>query len=126
NMQLVIHNAATAAFLNTTKLDHAVWKSNVYQLIEKPIQNPSLSSHTDCRLGQWYCNGYGAQNYQHITPFKALEAPHKAVHEAGKAALAARNKGDLVEMVKQLHHMEDSSIRVVHCLDNLMRDAHRA
>ncbi|MGL4939471.1 methyl-accepting chemotaxis protein [Shewanella sp.] len=124
-MQLVIHNAATASFLNTTKLDHAVWKSSVYQLVEKPNPSQHLSSHTECRLGQWYSNGYGAQNYQHLSQFKALDAPHKAVHEAGKAALVARNKGDLIEMVKQLHHMEDSSVHVVHCLDNLMHVVER-
>ncbi|MGL4715847.1 MAG: CZB domain-containing protein, partial [Aeromonas sp.] len=82
-------------------------------------------SHTECRLGQWCRNGYGAQNYQHFSQFKALDAPHKAVHEAGQAALAAHNQGNLVEMTKQLHHMEDASIRVVHHLDNLMREAQR-
>ncbi|AEG10340.1 methyl-accepting chemotaxis protein [Shewanella baltica] len=125
-MQQVIHNAATASFLNTTKLDHAVWKSSVYQLIEKPQHNHSVNSHTECRLGQWYFKGFGAENYQHLSNFKALDAPHKAVHEAGKAALNARQKGNLPEMVKQLHSMEDASMRVVHCIDNLMRDVYRA
>lgn len=125
-MQQVIHNAATASFLNTTKLDHAVWKSNVYQLIEKPKHSHDVNSHTECRLGQWYFKGFGAEHYQHLSNFKALDAPHKAVHEAGKAALNARQKGQLPEMVKQLHLMEDASMRVVHCLDNLMRDVYRA
>lgn len=124
-MQHVIHNAATASFLNTTKLDHAVWKSNVYQAIEKPQYDQSTTSHTECRLGQWYFKGFGAENYQHLSNFKALDAPHKAVHEAGKAALHARQKGNLPEMVKQLHVMEDSSMRVVHCLDNLLRDVYK-
>lgn len=124
-MQQVIHNAATASFLNTTKLDHAVWKSNVYQLIEKPKHDHSVNSHTECRLGQWYFKGFGAENYQHLSNFKALDTPHKAVHDAGKAALAAKQKGNLADMVKQLHAMEDSSMRVVACLDNLLRDVYR-
>ncbi|MBW0295105.1 chemotaxis protein [Shewanella xiamenensis] len=124
-MQQVIHNAATASFLNTTKLDHAVWKSHVYQLIEKNQHNHSVNSHTECRLGQWYFKGFGAENYQHLSNFKALDAPHKAVHDAGKAALAAKQKGNLADMVKQLHAMEDSSMRVVACLDNLLRDVYR-
>lgn len=124
-MQHVIHNAATASFLNTTKLDHAVWKSNVYQLIEKNHHSHDVNSHTECRLGQWYFKGFGAENYQHLSNFKALDAPHKAVHDAGKAALAARQKGNLPEMVRQLRLMEDSSMRVVNCLDNLLRDVYR-
>lgn len=124
-MQQVIHNAATSSFLNTTKLDHAVWKINVYQLIEKPKHDHSVNSHTECRLGQWYFKGFGAENYQHLSNFKALDAPHKAVHDAGKAALAAKQKGNLADMVKQLHAMEDSSMRVVACLDNLLRDVYR-
>lgn len=125
NMQRVIHNAATASFLNTSKLDHAVWKTNIYQLIEKNNYHHGVNAHTECRLGQWYFTGLGAENYQHLAPFKALDAPHKAVHDAGKAALTARQKGNLPEMVKQLHIMEDSSMRVVTCLDNLLRDVHR-
>lgn len=124
-MQQVIHNAATASFLNTTKLDHAVWKSNVYQLIEKNQHSHGVNSHTECRLGQWYFKGFGAENYQHLSNFKALDAPHKAVHDAGKAALAARQQGNLPEMVRQLRLMEDSSMRVVNCLDNLLRDVYR-
>ncbi len=125
-MQHVIHNAATASFLNTTKLDHAVWKSNVYQLIEQPQHSHDVNSHTECRLGQWYFKGFGAENYQHLSNFKALDAPHKAVHEAGKAALHARHTGNLSDMVKQLHQMEDASMRVVHYIDNLMRDVYQA
>ncbi|WP_236091647.1 methyl-accepting chemotaxis protein [Aeromonas salmonicida] len=33
-MQQVIHSAATTSFLNTTKLDHAVWKNTIYRLID--------------------------------------------------------------------------------------------
>ncbi|MFB2684497.1 methyl-accepting chemotaxis protein [Shewanella mangrovisoli] len=124
-MQQVIHNAATTSFLNTTKLDHAVWKSNVYQLIEKPKHDHSVNSHTECRLGQWYFKGFGAENYQHLSNFKALDTPHKAVHDAGKAALAARQKGNLSDMVKQLHVMEDASMRVVQCIDHLMHDVYQ-
>ena len=125
-MQHVIHNAATASFLNTTKLDHTLWKNSIYQLIEQQQHNHSVSSHTECRLGQWYFKGFGAENYQHLSNFKALDAPHKAVHEAGKAALNARENSNFSEMVKQLHLMEDASMRVVHCIDNLMRDAYQA
>lgn len=34
-MQQVIHSAATTSFLNTTKLDHAVWKNTIYRLIDQ-------------------------------------------------------------------------------------------
>ncbi|MGL6048727.1 MAG: methyl-accepting chemotaxis protein, partial [Aeromonas salmonicida] len=34
-MQQVIHSAATTSFLNTTKIDHAVWKNTIYRLIDQ-------------------------------------------------------------------------------------------
>ncbi|QYJ85654.1 CZB domain-containing protein [Shewanella mesophila] len=121
-MQQVIHTAATTSFLNTTKLDHAVWKSNIYRLIEKPDHSQEVNSHTECRLGQWYFTGYGSTHYQHLHNFKAIDAPHKAVHDAGKLALEARNRGDLSLAVNQLSEMEDASMRVVHCIDNLLSE----
>ncbi len=35
HMQQVIHIASTRAFLDTVKLDHAIWKNNIYRLLQK-------------------------------------------------------------------------------------------
>ncbi|MFB2865851.1 methyl-accepting chemotaxis protein [Aeromonas sp. MdU4] len=119
-MQEVIHRAATTSFLNTTKLDHVVWKSAIYRQIEQQTFNEPVSGHTECRLGKWYFEGYGAQLFGHCSAFRELDEPHQRVHESGKAALQARQQGDIKTMVAELDAMESASMQVVNCIDRLL------
>lgn len=122
HMQQVIRESTTSAFLNTVKLDHAVWKNNVYSLIEKQQFSSTVNAHTECRLGNWYFNGYGANHYSHLQSFKDLDRPHKQVHECGRSALRAGSEGDSKTMLKNLQCMEDASLEVIRCIDRLMQD----
>ncbi|MGI2260583.1 methyl-accepting chemotaxis protein [Shewanella sp. GXUN23E] len=119
-MQQVIEHGALAAFLNTTKLDHAVWKSGIYRMLEKPETIQSVTDHTQCRLGKWYRQGQGAELYAGRSGYRELDAPHRRVHEQGQAALEACKCGDLNGMARHLDEMERASMDVVHCLDKLM------
>ncbi|MFQ2623195.1 CZB domain-containing protein [Aeromonas caviae] len=92
-MQQVIHSAASTSFLNTTKLDHAVWKNTIYRLIDQQHFHEPVSDHAQCRLGKWYFEGQGAELFAHKPGFRELDGPHKRVHESGKAALHAREQG---------------------------------
>jgi predicted nucleic acid-binding Zn-ribbon protein len=119
-MQHVISTATTSAFLNTVKLDHAVWKSNVYSLIQNKQFHNQVNSHTECRLGKWYYEGDGSKFFRNLEAFRGLEQPHKQVHESGKAALEAAKKDDQPLMVQQLEQMEAASMEVVRSLDMLL------
>lgn len=123
SMRQVISDSASIAFLTTTKLDHAVWKNNIYQLIEQHNMTEQVNSHQECRLGQWYYHGNGAQACQGLRGYRELEAPHKQVHESGKKALAARRSGDIAEMVRQLQTMEHASLQVVQAIDHIIAQA---
>ncbi|WP_068979227.1 MULTISPECIES: methyl-accepting chemotaxis protein [Aeromonas] len=118
-MHNVIQHSALTSFLNTTKLDHAVWKNNIYRLIEQRHFHEPVNAHTECRLGKWYFEGQGAALFSKMEGFSELDKPHKLVHESGKAALLACQQGDLKLMVKHLGMMEDASIQVVQCIDRL-------
>ncbi|HDX8380699.1 TPA: CZB domain-containing protein [Aeromonas salmonicida] len=122
-MQQVIHSAATTSFLNTTKLDHAVWKNTIYRLIDQQHFHEPVNGHTECRLGRWYFEGQGAEIFARQPGFRELDGPHKRVHESGKAALHARQQGNIKEMVEQLKTMESASMQVVHCIDRLLGSA---
>lgn len=122
-MQQVIHSAATTSFLNTTKLDHAVWKNTIYRLIDQQHSHEPVNGHTECRLGRWYFEGQGADLFARQPGFRELDGPHKRVHESGKAALHARQQGNIKEMVEQLKTMESASMQVVHCIDRLLGSA---
>ncbi|MGO2512616.1 methyl-accepting chemotaxis protein [Marinomonas polaris] len=122
HMQGVISIAATHSFLNTVKLDHAVWKNDVYNRIDKKKFDEEVNLHTECRLGKWYYEGYGSRHFQQSPSFKAIETPHRAVHESGRAALKAAQTGNTKEMLVQLDKMEVASLQVVVHIESLMEE----
>ncbi|WP_410428249.1 CZB domain-containing protein [Marinomonas sp. IMCC 4694] len=125
HMQAVINVAATHSFLNTVKLDHAVWKNDVYDRINKKTFDSKVNLHTECRLGKWYYEGYGARHFQSSPSFKAIEAPHKVVHESGRFALQAAQADNVKAMLQHLDTMESASLQVVIQIDGLMNEVKR-
>lgn len=122
HMKQVIQLTSTSAFLNTVKLDHAVWKAQVYQLISEGKFEETCVGHKDCRLGKWYFEGYGLRNFSHLQSFKDLNSPHEAVHEYGNQALKAGARGETDVLIAALEAMETASQQVVECLDKLQAD----
>jgi methyl-accepting chemotaxis protein len=118
-MKRVIGEASMTAFLTTVKLDHSVWKSNVYSVLANKDLNASVNSHTECRLGKWYYKGEG-QNFASLSSFKTIEQPHTTVHSAGKAAVIAMQSGNESTILAHLETMEQASINVVRAIDHLL------
>lgn len=119
NMQTVISHAALTAFFTTIKLDHAVWKNQVYRMIDNKDQAAKVNSHTECRLGKWYYDGEGKQ-LADLPAYRSIEEPHKVVHFAGAEAIKAMQKQDDAAMVAALEEMERASLKVVSAIDNLL------
>ena len=120
SMKSAIVHASLRTFIQTVKLDHIVWKGDVYAvacgLSSKKVTD--FADHTMCRLGKWYKNE-GAKMFQDNTSFNKLDGPHKAVHMNGVMALELLNKGDKEGVVKHLQAMEDASVSVMNYLDEL-------
>ncbi|MCB5161091.1 methyl-accepting chemotaxis protein [Marinomonas algarum] len=122
HMQSVISVAATHSFLNTVKLDHAVWKNVIYDRINKKKFDEEVNMHTECRLGKWYYDGYGGRHFQKSSSFKSIETPHKMVHESGRSALKAAQFGNTQEMLLHLDKMETASLQIIVHIDDLMAE----
>ncbi|MEL0169389.1 MAG: methyl-accepting chemotaxis protein [Pseudomonadaceae bacterium] len=121
-MKQVINRSATHSFLSAVKLDHVVWKMDLYQRIAAGNLSQTMSSHHDCRLGQWYYQGQGAELYSHLPAFRQLESAHRQVHEHGLQAREAALKGDNTRVHKLLLQMEQASVQVAQQLDRLERE----
>ncbi|PSJ45737.1 chemotaxis protein [Zobellella endophytica] len=121
-MRLVIQRNAATAFLEAVKLDHAVWKTDIYQRIEQRQFGQGVSTHTECRLGKWYYEGRGARLYSHLPAFKSLEASHKRVHGEGTRALQAFAAGNRQQGLACLEAMEQASMEVTRVLSSLERE----
>lgn len=117
-MQQVINIAANQAFLDAVKLDHAIWKNNIYRLIQKGSINETVNTHTECRLGQWYYYGNG-KAHSHLKSYKLLEAHHKDVHDCGREAIEHARSGNIASMLNAINIMESASDKVVGNIDLL-------
>lgn len=121
NMFRVIQGSTHTSFLQTVKLDHVVWKAEVYRFIWGMSEKESIEDfkdHTQCRLGQWYYEGDGKQ-YSKLTSFKKVEVPHAEVHNEGVLALKAYQQKDEMGAIKHLEKMELASDLVIDEISHL-------
>jgi hypothetical protein len=121
DMYRIITGSACSTFIQTVKLDHIMWKADVYKHIvgksNKAVDD--FTGHTQCRLGKWYYEGDGQALYSKTNQFKLLEAPHKEVHNSGVEALNAHEQGDVEAMNRALQNMERASQTTIDVLTQL-------
>ncbi|MGB3726359.1 MAG: methyl-accepting chemotaxis protein [Glaciecola sp.] len=120
SMKHAITDSSHRSFIQTVKLDHVVWKTDVYSvLLGLSTKVPSeFTDHKACRLGQWY-QGDGANTFASRKAFKELDRPHVAVHESGLKALNEMQQGNESNVLKYVLEMENASERVMSYLDEL-------
>ena len=120
-MEDVIASSAIKSFVEVAKVDHLVFKFRVYLglfgLIE--LHTHDVPHHTDCRLGKWYFEGEGKETFSKLPAYRELDTPHAAVHDLGIAAIDARDRGDMAEMLRHVEAMERASVRVIDSLDRM-------
>lgn len=96
-----IKKTSHVSFLQSVKLDHVAWKTEVYKniigLANK--ENHEFTTHTQCRLGVWYYQGEHPDGYQSTHEYSNLETPHKKVHDSGHEALDSFKTGDRKSVV---------------------------
>lgn len=124
NMARAIANAKRGSFMSILKLDHFIFKSGIYKQVAQmaePEPEKVANSHS-CRLGKWYYEGTGRSNYGHFPAATRLEKAHDAVHDNGKKAVLALASGETAQVPGFLAAMEDASLEVVECLDELLEN----
>jgi hypothetical protein len=109
-----------SSFIQTVKMDHLCFKAQVYKAFENgQYDTAALSTHQECRLGQWYYQGEGKQKHSNNSEYQQLEKPHKQVHEQAIQALEMANAGKFDDAYACFEKMEKSSTDVMRCLDKL-------
>ncbi len=123
DMYTIISESSDSAFVQTVKMDHLVWKMEVYQSVlgiaKKPVEQ--LADHTSCRLGQWYYEGEGKESFSGSDAFKRLEAPHQQVHRHGINALGKSIQDEPEAVLRELKEMESASGEVLQHLSKLAK-----
>ena len=119
-MKSTIGSTTHKSFIHTVKLDHLVWKGDVYRIaIGESQQSASeLQDHAQCRLGQWFSCSQSTP-FSGSASYVALDAPHRQLHATGVEGLKQVANGDLTSAMESFRQMEDASEQVLSLLDKL-------
>jgi hypothetical protein len=123
-MRTVISESADSGFIQAVKMDHVVWKIQVYRaiLVDKSFDPHQLASAESCRLGEWCRSAEVAAQFGTSRSFHELEGPHRELHGVGVEAIGLFRAGKLHESLDQLKRMETASSRVMLALDRLAQE----
>jgi hypothetical protein len=121
-----VESISNKIFINLAKLDHVIYKNNLYQLIFGDDHKFNAVDHHNCRLGKWYDQGLGKEQFSHVKSYKGLEAFHKIVHDEANE-LAHECSGHNVVCTKQIiedkiDKIEASSQGVFEYLDKILTE----
>ncbi len=111
-------------FMSLAKLDHILWKVNTYYSAITQEEQFKFVDHHNCRLGKWYYEGDGKENFSHTPHFSKLEAPHATVHNGTHKVfdLMVQENYSIEEMVRAFEEIEKGSDAVFATLDDILHD----
>ncbi len=121
HMEQVIASAGLRGFTELAKMDHLVFKFNIYRVFMglSNTRPDDFASHKACRLGTWYYEGEGKNLFSKLDGYQAMEAPHQQVHQFGREAVAKLAAGDFSAGTALLTRMEEASMEVLGCLGRM-------
>ncbi|BCB25747.1 chemotaxis protein [Sulfurimicrobium lacus] len=120
-MEGVIASSALRSFVEVTKIDHLVYKFEVYKvfmcLSDKGVGE--FADHHNCRLGKWYFEGEGHDCFSRLPGFREVDEPHKRFHDSGMEAIRQFHDGEYMKGFAAIAAMEDASMKVLAELDRI-------
>ena len=116
-----IAGTALRSFVETAKLDHLVYKFEIYKVFFglSPKQEGDFASHTGCRLGKWYYQGDGKDCFSTLAGYRDVEPAHIAFHEHGVEAVRRFRAGDMDGGLAEIMVMEKESLTVLEQLERM-------
>ena len=113
-------------FMSLAKLDHILWKVNTYYSALTKEEQFKFVDHHNCRLGKWYYEGDGKENFSACQNYPKLETPHATVHNGTHKVfeLMAAQDVDMKRLVAAFEEMEHGSNDVFKTLDAILHDRH--
>ncbi len=119
-----INYTTDRVFMSLAKLDHVLWKVNTYYSAVTKKEQFEFVDHHNCRLGKWYREGRGKENFADGAHYENLEAPHAIVHNSTHKIfdLIIKENIDTASLKDAFKEMEDSSDDVFRILDQILHD----
>jgi len=111
-------------FSNLAKIDHVIYKNNVYAFLFGQNSDFKAVDHHSCRLGKWYDTGVGKEQFGNLKSYPKLEAPHAAVHAQANALITDCADGTKLcsrtQIEQRIRSIEAASQQVFEALDLLV------
>ncbi|WP_457745169.1 methyl-accepting chemotaxis protein [Sulfurimonas sp.] len=110
-------------FINSTKLDHMIFKNNAYHGALNNTKENLQGDATKCNLGKWYA-GQGKKEFSSFVEFSKLEAPHNKVHSNIAKVMDIVGKESLIEsqkIIELFEEAESASEELFNLMDDLLR-----
>jgi methyl-accepting chemotaxis protein len=113
-------------FSNLAKIDHVIFKNNVYAFLFGQENNFKAVDHHNCRLGKWYDTGIGKEQFGHLKSYSMLEKPHASVHAQANALISDCGDGKKLcsrtQIEQRIKTIEEASHHVFEALDVLVAE----
>lgn len=101
-------------FGSLAKIDHVLFKQGLYAVIFKMTNEFNYTDSHNCRLGKWYYEGFGKQEFSHTAGYKKLEGVHADIHNEANALV--KSLLDNTQFVPK--HIVDEKVALVEELSN--------
>lgn len=129
---LQLTQARDRCFATLIKMDHVIYKQNTYRSLETGLDSAEGQAasvdHHNCRLGRWYEDGHGQEQFGNMPSYSTLDAPHARVHDRAHDVLDlmqtdwANNSDSLKAIVAAFEDIEAASGEVMVLMQNLVEE----
>jgi methyl-accepting chemotaxis protein/ElaB/YqjD/DUF883 family membrane-anchored ribosome-binding protein len=113
-------------FANLAKIDHVIYKNNLYNSVIEESDTFQAVGHNDCRLGKWYNTGKGKEFFSDTQAYGRLERPHKTVHDEAnilyEKCLGQFSNCSFDEIKGRIEAIESASQEVFTGLDDMIKE----
>jgi hypothetical protein len=114
-------------FANLAKIDHVIYKNNLYAYLFGQSTEFNKVDHHSCRLGKWYEEGVGKKQFGDMPSYSKLEKPHSIVHTYANELAQKCGGGKTIacskkEVEEKVHAIESASVNVGEALDAIVAE----
>ena len=108
-----------------TKIDHILFKSNIFKAVFSQKGRANLKDETQCRFGQWYHSNEAKKDFSKIDTFQAIEESHKIVHQdaltaadIAKESLSEKNQEKIINLFISMENASEELFKLLDDLEN--------
>jgi len=91
------------------KVDHILYKSHAYSSIIHEKQMQDFSDHAQCRIGKWYFNGEGKEDFSKTQAYKNIDSHHKSIHNHVQNNMKFIDNGTVMDVSNRMNIVDNFS-----------------